>query len=122
VTCLNLGEAEVAKRKRRGLWSFALALVLALIFIVAKVPDVVRLLVWVPFFFGYLGLLQAHRKTCVVLAFQGKQNLDQGIVFLPDQTEASRLKRRSVGILLSSALLAAVCTVLTVAVHPERFG
>lgn len=119
IVCQNLGPREIRKRRLLGYLSFNIGLVMALLFIWQNVSDFLRMLVFIPFFFGYLGILQSLQKTCVFLAFQGKQNNDQGNEAVTDQALRRKLKTRSVWILILSTLLALICTYLTLAIHAE---
>jgi len=118
--CQNLGVKETSKRNRVGALGFFLGIISALILISFNSANPIRLLVFVPFFVGYLGLLQAHYKTCVVLGLRGRQNMDQGNEAVADPIERTRLCSRSIKILISAALLAALCTFVTVAIHLDR--
>lgn len=119
-TCQNLGVKEAARRNFLGLAGFILGIILAIVLIGSNTSNLVRLLVFIPFFFGYLGLLQAHHKTCVILGLRGQQNMDEGNEAIADSTRKAQLRSRSIKILISSALLAALCTFVTVAIHLER--
>ena len=118
--CQNLGVKETSKRNRIGALGFFTGIILALIFITLNSPNSIRLLVFVPFFVGYLGLLQAHYKTCVVLGLRGQQNMDQGNEAVADPIQRTKIGSRAIKILISAALLAGLCTLLTVAIHLDR--
>jgi hypothetical protein len=120
--CQNLGVREAARRNFLGLAGFFLGIILAIVLIGINASILVRLLVFIPFFLGYLGLLQAHHKTCVILGLRGEQNMDQGNEALGDSTLKAKLRSRSIKILISSALLAGLCTFITVAIHLERIA
>jgi hypothetical protein len=102
-----------------GVWLLFLGVILAILFYIYEPPRVIQALVFIPFFLGFLGIIQAQRRTCVVLALKGKQNLDTGPedILVPHTRDV--LKMRSYGILLSAALLAAgVTAVLIVLPRP----
>jgi hypothetical protein len=118
--CQNLGVKQTAKRNFLGMVGFLLGIILACVFIGANLPNAVRCLVFIPFFFGYLGLFQAHHKVCVVLGLRGQRNMDEGNETVVDSTEKAKLRSRSIKILLYAALLAALCTLVTAAIHLEQ--
>ncbi len=117
--CLNLGPKEIRKRRLFGYLCLNVGLILAIVFVWQDVADWVRLLVFIPFFFGYLGILQAIQKTCVVLAFAGQQNQDQGAEAVVDEAIKRKLKVRSYWILILCFLLASICAYLTLVIHTE---
>ena len=66
----------------------------------------------IPFFFGYLGLLQARAKICVALALLDR-DLSQGkLQPVGDRESAWRIKKRSLAILLQSGSLSLLSTAL----------
>jgi hypothetical protein len=117
--CLNLGPKQIRKRRLLGLLSFQLGVILSVVFIWLNVPDIVRATVFIPYFFAYLGILQSLQKTCVFLAFQGKQNLDAGNEAVAEDRLRSQLKNRSIWIIILATILALLCTYLTLVIHPE---
>lgn len=117
VVCQNLGPKETRKRWFLGCYSLSVGLILAIIFIWQDASDYLRMLVFIPFFVGYLGILQAFQKTCVVLALKGQLNQDQGNEPIVDKTLRQKLKRRSVWILVSAGILAVICTCLSLAIY-----
>ncbi|HQR42593.1 MAG TPA: hypothetical protein PLX97_07905 [Gemmatales bacterium] len=117
--CLNLGPRESRKRRLLGLLAFNIGIVLAIFFIWQNVDDLLRATVFIPFFFAYLGILQSLQKTCVFLAIQGKQNLDQGNEQVAEDALRRKLWHRSLWIIFWAATLALLCTYLTLAIHPE---
>jgi hypothetical protein len=119
VACQNLGPKEIRKRRLLGYLALNVGFILAIIFIWQDVSDFVRVLVFIPFFVGYLGILQALQKTCVVLALKGQQNQDQGDVPIVEDALRRKLWRRSIWILILSGILALICTYLTLAIHSE---
>jgi hypothetical protein len=120
--CLNLGPSQIRKRRLLGLLSFQLGLVLSILFVWLNVSDIVRATVFIPYFFAYLGIIQSLQKTCVFLAFQGKQNLDAGNETVTEDLLRKKLKSRSIWIIILATLLALLCTYLTLVIHPEIMG
>ena len=117
--CQNLGPRQTRKRRLLGLLSFQIAVILSVIFIWLNVSDLVRATVFIPYFVAYLGVLQSLQKTCVILAFQGKQNLDTNEEIVTEELLRRKLKSKSIGILVLAMLLALLCTYLTLAIHLE---
>ena len=71
-----------------------------------------RLVLFGPLFLAALGLIQAHEKTCAVLAEMGLRNLDNGEVKIQDGAIAERLRTRGRMIWVKSAVVAAALTLL----------
>ncbi len=114
--CVNIGRQGINRRRLVGIWALFLGVVVAVLLVVSQQPLGIRALVFIPFFFGFLGLLQASKRTCVLLGLQGKQNLDLQREDIIDQRTRDVVKLRSIGIILSSTLLAALCVAITMAI------
>jgi hypothetical protein len=119
VVCQNLGPKEIRKRRLLGYLALNIGLIMAIIFIWQDVSDYLRVLLFIPFFVGYLGILQAIQKTCVVLALKGQQNQDQGNEPVVENALRQKLWRRSIWILIFACILAVLCTYLSLAIHSE---
>jgi hypothetical protein len=117
--CLNLGPRGVRRRRLTGYLSFLVGLGLSVWFIWSNMPDWVRALVFIPYFISYGCILEAMQKTCLLLAFRGKQNLDGEVRPLDDPRDRGRLWARGVWMLLVALFMAALCTYLTLAIHVE---
>jgi len=63
ICVMNLGPNGRRARRNSGLVALAAGLLLAVVLIVAGSPRLVRLLVVVPFWIGFAGLLQARGGT-----------------------------------------------------------
>ncbi len=59
----NIGDRERRKRRIMGLVALASGVALAFVFVVYDAPRALRLVVFVPFWFAGLGLLQSREKT-----------------------------------------------------------
>src|SRR5262245_52386594 len=112
--CVNIGREGINRRRLVGVWALILGLVVAALVVITQQSLYVRALVFIPFFLGFLGIIQATRRTCVFLGMQGKQNLDGGQEDILDQRTRDVIKLRSIGIILSSALLAALAAAITI--------
>jgi hypothetical protein len=106
--CVNIGREGINRRRLVGVWALLLGIVAAALVVITGQPLGVRALVFIPFFFGFLGIIQASRRTCAFLGVRGKQNLDMQQEDILDQRTRDVIKLRSIGIILSSALLAAL--------------
>jgi hypothetical protein len=109
---INIGPKETNKRLIVGV-----ALLLATIFLAYKLVDshadrIFRLTVFLPLFFSLLCLLQAKKKTCVVLALQEKQNLDKGEETVKDGALRQSLWSNSLKIIIGSLILSNIFTAL----------
>lgn len=71
-----------------------------------------RLAPAIPFFLGYLNLLQAATKTCALVALQEQDRSEGQLQPVEDRETGWRLKQRSVKLILASACLAIVSTVI----------
>ena len=118
--CQNLGPREARKRKLFGYLFINVGLVLAVVFIWQDAADWIRVLVFIPFFLGYLGVLQSIQKTCVLLTASGMQNHDAGPQPQTDPLLQRKLKVRSIWIILLSAILALIFAYLTLAIRTEH--
>ncbi len=54
-----------------------------------------RLILFVPAWNAFAGLLQARLSTCVVLAWRGTRNMDPGEERVCDPDEAAQLRRQA---------------------------
>ena len=119
--CNNIGPNEIRKRRLLGNLALSAGLVLAILFIWQDVDDLVRLIVIIPFFLGWLGMLQSIQKTCVFLALNGLQNQDHGNEALPDTELRHQFRIRSIWILIVATFLTLLCACITLAVQVELF-
>ena len=110
--CVNIGRRERQKRLAVGLGMFALGIGLAVVLIHVSVPRWLRLGLFVPFWFGILGVFQALKSTCVMLAARGVRHLDVGEEAIEDQTLKQQLRGQARSIHIMSAFIALVLTVL----------
>ena len=108
----NMGPMEQRKRRVMGIVSLGLGLGLGFYLILSGSPHALRLILFVPLFFGMFGFLQAREKTCSVLAEMGSRNMDSGFEKIQDASTLEALKKRGRKILLKSALAAALATLL----------
>lgn len=107
---LNIGPAERRKRFVMGVAMLALSGVLTLVFMMSHFSHLWRFILFLPIFFGMLGLIQDREKVCVLFAELGIQKIDTGGKRISDTMVASALKIRGRKILLKSVLYAVLIT------------
>jgi hypothetical protein len=106
--CANLNEPEVNKRRTLGYGSFVAAFALVGLNKVQTPPLWALWMPTVPFFFGYLNLMQAKSKTCVALALADRDMSEGELRPVKDRETGWRLKKRSYKIIAGAGVLAAV--------------
>jgi hypothetical protein len=107
--CINIGPAERRKRLVFGLAELAFTLALLAFFIVTDKPRALRLVLFVPWLFGAIGVFQALESTCVALVAKNQRNLDHGVEPMPD-TERDAIRRRARKVYVESVAAAALVT------------
>jgi ferric-dicitrate binding protein FerR (iron transport regulator) len=112
----NIGPVGQTRRRRAGVLFLALALLLMVVLALAGVSRWWRLAIFPFLWVGALGLIQAQARTCVAFAARGACELDDGSSRPLDTATAVRMKVRARGVMVRSTLLAAVVTVLAVAI------
>ncbi len=110
---INIGSRERRKRLVMGIVMLALGAVFALVFIKSSSPSWWRLVAFILFWLGALGIFQARDYTCVALALRGKQNMDSGETFVKGGPIRKRLLIQARNILIKSFALAALLTAMT---------
>ncbi len=71
----NINKVDVLKRRYIGFVGISLGILLSIFIIVTDLDIYRRLIVFVPFFIGYLGLIQSRSKFCVQYAILGISSL-----------------------------------------------
>lgn len=66
----NLGEAEIRRRYRIGFIGIALTIFIILILEYVNSPQIWRLIIFIPLFYGVSGFVQARKKFCYVYGFR----------------------------------------------------
>lgn len=110
--CCNLNDPEVKKRQRLSALSFFTAFGAVFLSKLYQPLSWFSLLAAVPFFIGYLGLLQAKARTCVLLAFQEIDLSRAEPQPIPDRETGWLLKKRSIKIIINAGCLALLSTVI----------
>ncbi len=113
----NIGPAEIARRRRSGVVTVAIAGIVALGLVIIDAPPWTRSIVFLPLAGGIVGLEQARRRFCAGFAMAGIRNF--GPLGMPERVadDADRARdRRSALILFGySLLIAGVITLSFVA-------
>ena len=102
--CTNLNKSESRKRRVIGYGSFLIALAFA--------GKSKTSWVGVPFFFGYLNILQARTRTGVALALTDRDMSEGKIGPVKDRETGWKLKKRAFKLVLGAGALAVVTTVV----------
>ena len=112
--CCNLNEPEVKKRRFLGYASLVIAFALVAL---NKLPPPPSWMLWspvIPFFFGYLNLMQARTRTCVALALLDRDMVEGRLHAVKDRETGWRLKKRAYKMMAGSALIAVLSTIICV--------
>ena len=108
----NIGPVGRRNRRVMGIIFLGLSTLGAIYLSRSQTPHIWRLGLFVALFLGMVGFIQAHEKTCAVLAATGSQNMDLGAAKIENASLAQELKAKGRRILVKSALAAAVLTAL----------
>jgi hypothetical protein len=108
----NIGPRGQRQRNWMGLLTLLLAIALGAVFVWQEVNPLLRCVLFVPFFFGYLGLFQAKAKTCVFLVAKGQCELDSGRQPVTDPLLRAELSRRANWIYIKTTVAAFLWTAL----------
>lgn len=109
----NIAGKEVDKRRVMGYGSLTVAAGMVWWSLLTGQPMWVRACVFVPTFFGFMGLLQARRRTCVVLAAVGQQCFLEGTEPVEDPEVRDQLRAAGFKLAAQAAVLAGVVTAVT---------
>lgn len=110
--CCNLNETEVKKRWFLGYASLVVAFALVAL---NKLQPPPSWMLWgpvIPFFFGYLNLMQARTRTCVALALLDRDMVEGRLQAVKDRETGWQLKVRAYKMMMSAAFLGAISTLL----------
>ena len=108
----NIGAAGRRQRLLYGSISLVVGIAAAALLLTGAggVSRGARLLLFLPFLGGALGLMQARDHTCVRLAAQGQRDLDRGSEAVADPWLMSQLKRQAREVVIEAVLAAAFLT------------
>jgi hypothetical protein len=107
--CINIGPAERRKRLVIGVAELAFTLALLVFFIATDRSRLLRLVLFLPWLFGAIGVFQALESTCVALAARDQRNLDAGVEPVPE-AERDAIRRRARKVYIESVAAAALVT------------
>ncbi len=71
----NIGPAEIARRRRAGLISLGISVLLLLLFVLFSIPPLYRLIIFLPITSAASGFLQAYFHFCAGFGFKGVYNV-----------------------------------------------
>ncbi len=110
----NIGVSEIAARKRVGLIGLMTALILLVIFELAKVERSWYLLEFIPLQMGVTGYLQARKKFCLAFGFMGIFNFNKiGNKEEILEAELRKIDRKAaVNLLMQSVIIALALTLI----------
>lgn len=108
--CRNLDARGARNRRRTGFICLLLGFLTVVLGKVCEAALWLRLVPAVPFFVGYLGLLQSQTKTCVVLALLEKDTSQGRVEPIEDRETGWQLKRQALKLIGGAALLALLST------------
>jgi hypothetical protein len=110
----NLDVRSQTRQLRLGLVALAVALAFAAALTPSGVAHLYRGLIFVPFFVAVNGVLAAFYGTCGLTAASGRRMTSDGAEPVADPNELAQQRRTGVRVLVLSAALATVATVLFV--------
>jgi hypothetical protein len=110
--CCNLNEPEVKKRRILGYASLVIAFALVALNKLHPPPSWMLWSPAIPFFFGYLNLMQARTRTCVALALLDRDMVEGELQAVKDRETGWQLKVRAYKMMVGSALVGALTTAL----------
>ncbi len=113
----NIGPAEIARRRRGAVVALGIAAVVAIALVAFHLPDISRVVVFVPLAGGIVSFEQARRHFCAGFALAGIRNFGRlGTVEQVVDPSAVAADRRSASIMVAySAAIAAVVTIVFMA-------
>ena len=117
----NINRRERGKRRVLGLVALGAGVALACVFVVMDANRLWRLLVFLPFWFAALGLLQAREKVCIALVARGTQIVDGAEESVTDSDVLGAQRAVARRIHIRALLTAAVATCVTL-LFPARIG
>jgi len=113
----NLDARAQTMQLRVGLVALALALGVGTVLAKSTLGPGFRALAFVPLLFASYGLLAAFCRTCGLTAIAGRRITSDGSERVIDRAELRAQRRRGAGVLVASALLAALVTAAFVFAH-----
>jgi hypothetical protein len=115
--CENIGPRQRRKRIRFGAALLALGAVLAGVLMALDATRALRVVVFIPFAAAGISLFQVRYRTCVVFAARKVRDMDHGEVPVTDARELEQIMRQARLVYAQGFGLAAVLTLVVLAVH-----
>jgi hypothetical protein len=106
----NIGPGGRRTRMIGGLVLLGLSAGAAILLVLGGFSQGVRLALFVPFFGGAIGLLQARDHTCVGLAARKQCEIGPRLTPVTDSWLAAQLRRQAREVVVESAVVAAFLT------------
>lgn len=117
VPVANIGSKERRKRLFLGLAVHAVTLCVAAAFIHYDVGIWWRAGLFLPFWLGFLGLIQAQLKTCVMYAAKDSCNMDNGVEKIKDGNVAAKLRKKAKSVYITSLVSALFMTIMVMVIR-----
>lgn len=115
LTCpSNINREEKKKREVLGISFSVLAIAGGLAMIASDISAAGRLLIFIPAFFGALGLFQARQSLCVFYAYRNEQKMGAAAEPIRDSNTRKVFHSAANRIFFKAASAAAVWTLLVV--------
>jgi len=117
----NIGDKEVAQRKRIGYIGIVLTVVGFLVYAIGiytiKLEPIVGIGLFIPALMGSVGLIQARNKFCAAYGFAKKYNVSSGlgvILHVEDIAHQKKDRNKALIIVIQSILIATVISLVSV--------
>lgn len=117
----NIGDKEVAQRKRIGYIGIVLTVVGFLVYTIGiytiKLEPIVGIGLFIPALMGSVGLIQARNKFCAAYGFGKKYNISSGlgvILNVEDAVNQERDRNKAIRIVIQSVLISVAISLISV--------
>jgi hypothetical protein len=113
----NIGKVEIASRRRIGVISTVIAVIMAVLFFVLPVPSIVRILLFLPVFAAASAFIQVRSHFCAGFGMTGLFNFgdELGKTDTAQQAEwRAKDKKRALTIVAEAVAIGLVVTVIAV--------
>ncbi|NDJ54763.1 MAG: hypothetical protein GYB68_16970 [Chloroflexi bacterium] len=112
----NIGPKGRRNRMMLGITLIAIGIGLSIFFVVLQVQPVLRLVTFVPFWSGFLGVFQSRSQTDVALASKGQRNMDDGPQDIAIDEDKAKLRAQALRVYIEAATAGAALTGLVMLV------
>jgi hypothetical protein len=114
----NIGPRQRRRRMTFGVFFLLAGAALAGVLLAQDASRSSRLLAFVPFWIGAIGIVQATEKTCVALVARGQKNMDQGSEEVADLSALQQMRAQARRVHKKAFLLALFAAAAVAAVPP----